>query len=113
MVPAGVVAVSVTIGQVVRINWVRNTSIKLHVAVALEWWRVAERSGRQSQPSHRDTREARAESLERSAPRDGLGHSFCQFVEFVVHNFPFVCVVFIVELGAGLQYGWLRVVRTY
>ena len=35
-------------------------------------------------------READAELLQRAAPRDRLGHSFGQFIEFVVHNFPSV-----------------------
>src|SRR5439155_22467248 len=41
----------------------------------------------------RDTREANAEFLQRSAPRDGLSQTFGQFIEFVVHNlhFPWSC----------------------
>ena len=37
-----------------------------------------------------DAREAAAESLQRSAARDRLGHSFCQFIKFVVHNYSLV-----------------------
>src|SRR5690242_11648572 len=37
-----------------------------------------------------DTCETDAEFLQRPAPRDWLSHSFSQFIEFIVHNFPFV-----------------------
>jgi hypothetical protein len=36
------------------------------------------------------TREPDAELLQRSSARYGLGQSLGQFIEFVVHNFPFV-----------------------
>src|SRR5262249_31650 len=44
---------------------------------------------RQPQRGQGDTREAEAEFLQRSAPRDRLSHSFGQFIEFIIHNFPF------------------------
>ena len=47
---------------------------------------------RQPQRGQRDTRETEPEFLQRSAPRDGLGQAFGQFIEFVVHNFAFVLV---------------------
>src|ERR1041385_3088175 len=45
---------------------------------------------RQPEAGQRHAGEADAEFLQRPAPRDGLGHSFGQFIEFVGHNFPFV-----------------------
>jgi len=33
---------------------------------------------------------ASAEFLQRGAARDGLGHAFCEFIELIVHTFPFV-----------------------
>ena len=46
----------------------------------------------QPKEGERYTREADAELLQRPAPGDGLRHSFCQLIELVVHNFPFVLV---------------------
>jgi hypothetical protein len=37
--------------------------------------------------------QADAEFLKRRSARDGLGHSFGQFIEFVVYNFPFIPVL--------------------
>jgi len=45
---------------------------------------------RQAHGGERNTDEANAEFLQRPAPRDGLGQTFGQLIEFVVHNFPFV-----------------------
>ena len=45
------------------------------------------RFARQPQRGQRDSRETGAEFLQRSSPRDGFGHFFRQFIEFVVHNF--------------------------
>ena len=40
--------------------------------------------------------EADAEFLHRCAPRDRLGHLFCEFIEFRVHVFPsFGCLVLV------------------
>jgi hypothetical protein len=44
----------------------------------------------QPQPGQRNTGEANAEFLQRPAAGDGLGHCFSQFIEFVIHTFPFV-----------------------
>jgi hypothetical protein len=38
--------------------------------------------------SHAD--QADPEFLERLPPADGLGHAFGEFIEFVIHTFPFV-----------------------
>src|SRR5437016_5688247 len=46
----------------------------------------------QSQCCERHAGEAEAEFLQRPAPGDRLGHVSGQFIEFVVHNFPFVLV---------------------
>jgi hypothetical protein len=43
-----------------------------------------------TQCGERDASETGTESPQRTTPRDGLGHSFGQFIELVVHNFPFV-----------------------
>ena len=56
----------------------------------------------QPQRRQRDAGEAEAELLQRPAPRDGLGKAFGQFIEFVVHNFPFgLLVVFLFSLQNG------------
>ena len=47
---------------------------------------------RQPQRGESDSRQADAEFLQRPAPRDGLGQALGQFIEFVVHNLPFVLV---------------------
>jgi hypothetical protein len=62
--------------------------------------RICLRSVRQPQRSQRKAREANAEFLQRPASGYGLGHSFGQFIELVIHNFPFVFVDFCL---AGLQ----------
>jgi hypothetical protein len=46
---------------------------------------------RQSKPGQCDASEPNAEFPQRSAARDGLSQTFGQFIEFFVHNFPFVC----------------------
>jgi hypothetical protein len=43
----------------------------------------------QPQSGQRRGREADAESLQCRPTGDGLGHGFGQFIEFVVHDFPF------------------------
>jgi hypothetical protein len=47
------------------------------------------RSVCQSKARQRHAREAESEFLQRGAARDGLGHVLCEFIEFVVHTFPF------------------------
>jgi hypothetical protein len=54
---------------------------------------VSLRLGSQSQRGEHNSGEADAEFLQRPAARDGLGHSFGQFIEFTAHNFPFVWFV--------------------
>jgi hypothetical protein len=51
---------------------------------------------RQPKASQRDPGEADAEFLQRPAPRDGLGHTLGQFIEFLLHNFPFGSCWFLV-----------------
>jgi hypothetical protein len=46
----------------------------------------------QSQRCKYDSGEPDAKLLQRAAAGDGLSHSFGQFIEFVVHNFPFALV---------------------
>jgi len=53
---------------------------------------------RQPDCGQRDTGETEAEFLQCPASRDGLGQALGQFIEFVVHNFPFV-LVFLVSLS--------------
>jgi hypothetical protein len=43
----------------------------------------------QSKAGQRHAGEADAELLQRLSPRDRLGHSLGQFIELVVHNYPF------------------------
>ena len=45
---------------------------------------------RQPKTGQRHARETDAEFLQRPAARDRLSQAFGQFIEFVVHNFPFV-----------------------
>jgi hypothetical protein len=52
----------------------------------------------QPQRRQRDTREADAEFLQRPAAGDRLGQAFSQFIELVIHNFPFRFVVSFVSL---------------
>ena len=49
---------------------------------------------RQAQRGQRDARDADAKFLQRSAAGDGLRQALGQFIEFVVHNFPLLCVWF-------------------
>jgi len=44
----------------------------------------------QSERGQQRSREAGAEAPERLPTRDGLGQALGQFIELVVHNFPFV-----------------------
>ena len=44
----------------------------------------------QSEPGQSQPGKSDAESLQRRAPRDGLSHAFGEFIELVVHTFPFV-----------------------
>src|SRR6266436_4534986 len=45
---------------------------------------------RQAEPRQRDSRDTDAELFQCPASGDGLGHVLGQFIEFVVHSFPFV-----------------------
>jgi hypothetical protein len=47
----------------------------------------------QPEARQRHAGEADAESLQRRAPCDRLGQAFGEFIELVVHIFPFVCFV--------------------
>src|SRR5439155_8511174 len=58
--------------------------------LSLFWIVGGIRRVRQPQGGQRDTRETDAEFLQRPAARDGLGQALGQFIEFVVHSFPFV-----------------------
>ena len=49
---------------------------------------------RHPETGQREAGEPDAEFLEHAAPRDGLSHVLGQFIEFVVHNFPFILVWF-------------------
>jgi hypothetical protein len=49
---------------------------------------------RQPEGGQRHAGQPNAESLQRLPPRYGLGQSFGQFIEFIIHNFPFVFVRF-------------------
>src|SRR5262245_14448510 len=58
---------------------------------------------RQSEAGQRHAREADAEFLQRSAPRDRLGHALGEFIELVVHVFSFRFV------GLGLTHQAIHV----
>ena len=45
---------------------------------------------RQPEAGKRHAGETDAESLQRRATCDRLGHVFCEFIEMIVHMFPFV-----------------------
>src|SRR5207253_3714951 len=66
-----------------------TTSVGLLSAVAEVLPGASLRLVRQPQGGQRDTHEADAEFLQRPAARDGSGQALGQFIEFVVHNFPF------------------------
>jgi len=51
--------------------------------------RACVRLVRQPEGGEHDTREAGAEFLQRPSARDGLGQALGQFIEFIIHNFPF------------------------
>src|SRR5438552_12750875 len=57
-------------------------------------WPTARCSGLIGNPEtgQRHASEADAEFLQRRAARDRLGHALGEFIELVVHNFPFVLV---------------------
>jgi hypothetical protein len=48
---------------------------------------------RQPEASQRHASEADAEFLQRGAASDRLGHVLGEFIELVVHTFPFLCFV--------------------
>ena len=48
---------------------------------------------RQPEAGERHAGEADAEFLQRRAPRDGLGQALGEFIELVVHTFPFFCLL--------------------
>src|SRR5437667_8813857 len=56
-----------------------------------EGWTRRVRSDRQPEAGQRHAGEADAEFLQRHAARDRLGQAFGEFIELVVHVFPFVC----------------------
>jgi len=58
---------------------------------------------RQPEAGERHAREADTESLQCRAARDGLGHALCEFIEFVVHTFPFVV------FGLVLRFGFIAI----
>jgi hypothetical protein len=45
---------------------------------------------RQPETGQRHSSERDAKFFQRSSARDRLGQSFGQFIEFIVHNFPFI-----------------------
>jgi hypothetical protein len=47
----------------------------------------------QPEAGQRHAGETDAEFLQRRAARDRLGQALCEFIESVVHTFPFVCLV--------------------
>jgi len=60
------------------------------VFIAPLWIRVRVGFVSQPQGGEHNTSEADAEFLQHPAPRDGLGQALGRFIEFVVHDFPFV-----------------------
>ncbi len=59
------------------------------------WQTLLGRSGQARQPeaSHCHAGQPDAEFLQRLSPRYRLGQTFGQFIEFVIHTFPFVLLV--------------------
>jgi hypothetical protein len=57
---------------------------------------------RQSEAGQRHAGEADAEFLHRRAARDRLGQVLGEFIEFVVHTFPFGCLHFLLICGTRI-----------
>jgi hypothetical protein len=55
---------------------------------------------RQPEAGQRHAGETDAEFLERRAARDRLGQAFGEFIEFVIHTFPFVLWFSVEILGS-------------
>jgi hypothetical protein len=62
---------------------------------------------RQAEAGQRQAGQADAESLQRLPPCCRLGQSLGQFIEFVVHTFPFV-LLFVVWLTTEFQFPGLK-----
>ena len=60
---------------------------------------------RQPEACQRYAGEAEAESLQRPAAGDGLGHSFGQFIESVVHNFLFLILAIEIKITITIKRG--------
>jgi hypothetical protein len=58
---------------------------------------------REPEAGQRHGGQADSEFLQRLPPGDGLGHSLGQFIEFVVHTFPFVCLFLASELRLPIE----------
>ena len=56
---------------------------------------------RQPEAGQRHAGKAESEFLQRRAARDGLGHVLCEFIEWVVHTFSFVCELFVLKRDFG------------
>jgi len=80
-------------------NYIADTAATLAASITLSSMRLAASIGlrlvRQPETGQRHAGEADAEFLQRSSARYGLGQSLGQFIEFLVHNFPFVLVAFV------------------
>lgn len=53
-------------------------------------FRIGLRPVRQPEAGQRHAGQANAKLLQRRAPRDGLGQALGEFIELVVHTFPFI-----------------------
>jgi len=81
----------------------RTTALNLFQVVAKD--RVGAGCRSRTPESHRrqhETRQACAEAPQCLTARDGLGQALGQFIEFVVHNFPFV-FDFVFRFDRGLR----------
>jgi len=83
-------------GVVVSTAKIGLMALAMDATDGLGWSGISLCRARQPQRGQRDTREAEAEFLERPAAGDGLGQALGQFIEFVVHNFPFILFVVLI-----------------
>jgi len=66
-----------------------RSAIGIRCAGVVRVYFVGERLIRQPEAGQRHAGEADAEFLQRCAARDGLGQALGEFIELVVHTFPF------------------------
>jgi hypothetical protein len=82
----------------------RAAPVRRILALASEFFAPWPRLGAACEPQRGQhcARDANAEFLQRAAPGDGLGHSFGQFIELILHNFPFLLVLAVHGFGGEI-----------